>query len=261
MIEQEDDLCCRWSVEYFPATDSMLTRFTAIVSRERLPEPRDYHFRPEYRAFALTYHREQIEEVKRLARENPGRWYYCVWHITTLDIIMPSTMTYASLSSAEAKSLELLKSWLDEVQLVEYSKYKHFVVSGSDTGTRYRLISEHNYNIRELDANGEPTGQKFCVVPIGHLTLGDQLLAQKIWLETDELRTLKLANKIVRGAAVADVCREAVRLFQDSNVFIRNLDNQFREEFAQDARIGSQVRIRLPADYVVRDENDEESAE
>jgi len=258
MIEQEDDLCCRWSMEYFPVTDSLLTRFCAVVSRGRLHEPRDYHFRPEYRAFALAHHREQIEEVKRLARENPGRWYYCAWHIMTRDIIMSSTMTYATRSSAEAKSLELLKSWLDEVQLVEYNEHQHFVVSGSDTGTRYRLISEHNYNIRELDANGEPTGQKFCVVPTGHLALGDQLLAQKIWLETDELRTLKLANKIVRDAAVADVWCEAVRLFQ--NVFLRSLDNQFREEFGQDARIGSQLRIRLPTDYVVRDENDEGSA-
>ena len=33
--------------------------------------------------------------------------------------------------------------------------------------------------VEEAGADGEPTGQKFCVVPAGDVAMGDQLLAQK----------------------------------------------------------------------------------
>ena len=134
-------------------------------------------------------------------------------------------------NAAYEKSLELLKSWLSPSQLKDYKKHSSFFVIGSDTGTQYRLISERSYNIIEF-ADGKPTGQTFCVVPAQSVAMGDQLLAQKIWLETDECRTLKIANKIARtGSAgrghssltVSTITREAVQLSQNSNAFLRNL--------------------------------------
>lgn len=50
------------------------------------------------------------------------------------------------------------------------------------------------------------------------------------------------------------ITREAVEIFVNSNAFIKNVDRQFDEEFGkQGAKIGSQLRIRLPNDYVVAD--------
>ncbi len=134
-------------------------------------------------------------------------------------------------NAAYEKSLELLKSWLSPSQLKDYKKHNYFVVLGSDTGTHYRLVSERSYNILELDERGALTGQKFCVVPAQSVAMGDQLLAQKIWLETDERRTLKIANKIARtgqGArgnlgAINQIAREANQLFQNSNALLRNM--------------------------------------
>jgi len=48
------------------------------------------------------------------------------------------------------------------------------------------------------------------------------------------------------------ITREAVRLFKNSNLFIMNMDTQYDSSFAVDgAKIGSNLRIRLPNDYVV----------
>ncbi len=113
-------------------------------------------------------------------------------------------------NKAHERATELLKSWLLPSQLAEFEKDARFTVQGSDTGTYYRLIPERGYNILELDSAMQPTGQKFCVVPRESVAQGDQLLAQKIWLETDETRTLKIANKIVR--------------MRDARGFLRNVE-------------------------------------
>lgn len=48
------------------------------------------------------------------------------------------------------------------------------------------------------------------------------------------------------------ITREAVRLFVNSNMFIRNVDRQYDDEFGKKGeKIGSQLRIRLPNDYTV----------
>ena len=50
------------------------------------------------------------------------------------------------------------------------------------------------------------------------------------------------------------ITAEAVRLFKNSNLFIMNMDTQYDPAFAVDgAKIGSNLRIRLPNDYVVTD--------
>lgn len=48
------------------------------------------------------------------------------------------------------------------------------------------------------------------------------------------------------------ITREAVRLFVNSNMFIRNVDRQYDSDFGKKGeKIGSQLRIRLPNDYTV----------
>jgi hypothetical protein len=261
---EPDGLHYRWLQEYQVASDRLLTRFDAHMGQPPAV-PRINHITPEVIEFALEFYGRQIEEVKRQAREQPGRSFSIDFYITheemaqrygrnhahvgsqlrvrlpndfqvregRLDILYgyQSMLAQTERSKAEEKSIELLKSWLTPAQRTEYEKTLAFCVVGSDTATRYRLVSEPSYNILELDAEGALTGQKFCVVPRGHVAMGDQLLAQKIWLETDETRTLKIANKVLRTGQTTgnllganQIAREAVRLFQNSNAFFRNLN-------------------------------------
>lgn len=49
------------------------------------------------------------------------------------------------------------------------------------------------------------------------------------------------------------ITREAIELFKNSNAFVMNVDRQFDSEFQRAGmKIGQQLRIRLPNDYVVR---------
>lgn len=58
-----------------------------------------------------------------------------------------------------------------------------------------------------------------------------------------------MANSIL---TINMITREAIELFVNSNAFIKNIDRQFDDEFGRGgAKIGSQLRIRLPNDYVV----------
>lgn len=48
------------------------------------------------------------------------------------------------------------------------------------------------------------------------------------------------------------ITKEAVRLFKNSNLFIKNIDTQYDSQFASDgAKIGDTLRIRLPSDFIV----------
>lgn len=52
---------------------------------------------------------------------------------------------------------------------------------------------------------------------------------------------------------ISMITREAVRLFQNTNAFIQNIDRQYDSSFAVNgAKIGSALKIRLPNDYTVR---------
>lgn len=52
---------------------------------------------------------------------------------------------------------------------------------------------------------------------------------------------------------IAMITRQAVRLWKNSNAFIQNINQQYDDSFAQTgAKIGTNLRIRLPNDYTVR---------
>jgi hypothetical protein len=52
---------------------------------------------------------------------------------------------------------------------------------------------------------------------------------------------------------ISQITREALRLFKNSNAFLQNIDRQYDGEFGRaGAKIGSQLRIRLPNDFTVR---------
>jgi coat protein Gp5 len=58
-----------------------------------------------------------------------------------------------------------------------------------------------------------------------------------------------MANNIL---TVSMITREAVEIFVNSNAFIKNINRQYDDEFGKSGnKIGSQLRIRLPNDYIV----------
>lgn len=60
-----------------------------------------------------------------------------------------------------------------------------------------------------------------------------------------------MANSLL---TIGGITREAIRLFMNSNAFIGNIEKQYDSQFAKTgAKIGQQLRIRLPNDYTVSD--------
>jgi hypothetical protein len=105
-----------------------------------------------------------------------------------------------SMAKAKERSIALLKEWLSPAQREQYERHGRFDVTGGATGTRYRINQPGPYNIDVLGRDGVIVDQ-ICVVPTGGVSApGDVLLAQKIWLEKDEVATLKIANKRTSNA-------------------------------------------------------------
>jgi hypothetical protein len=95
---------------------------------------------------------------------------------------------------AEQRAYTLLKEWLSPEQMARFESYGYFEVSGSDSGKCYRIRRDRNMNIDELDGDGSRVAV-WCFGPAGQLPLGDNMLAQKIALETDEQAALAVANR------------------------------------------------------------------
>lgn len=95
---------------------------------------------------------------------------------------------------AECRALALLLTWLTPAQRAQFGAYRYFDVTGSDTGRHYRIRYGTATNVYELDQNGR-IHVGWCFRPVGRLSAGDVMLAQKIALETDETGALALANR------------------------------------------------------------------
>ncbi|WP_242176582.1 P22 phage major capsid protein family protein [Pseudomonas sp. MONT-RG-20F-20-E-7-02] len=59
-----------------------------------------------------------------------------------------------------------------------------------------------------------------------------------------------MANALLTPSMIT---REALRIFKNTNLFLRNIDTQYDDSFAKSgAKIGDTLRIRLPNEYVTR---------
>lgn len=108
--------------------------------------------------------------------------------------------------AANAVARELLFSHLSAEQRAEFDGTHKFSVTGGETGRHYKLAPLLSYNIEWWEA-GDCVAM-YCAVPVGGLPVGDQLLAQKLWLEgTHERQFLATANRFYgpapRGNVVA----------------------------------------------------------
>jgi hypothetical protein len=97
-------------------------------------------------------------------------------------------------TSAEKRAVALLRSWLTPEQERQWQARGAFDVIGCDKGRRYRITYRAVMNVHQLDADGHPV-QQWCFAPEGPLAVGDVLLAQKIALETMEIKALEIANR------------------------------------------------------------------
>jgi hypothetical protein len=97
--------------------------------------------------------------------------------------------------TAHLRAITLLKEWLSSAQREQYERTQHFDVLGSASGRRYRIYHGTQFNIEEVDADGDAVAA-LCFVPEGRLAVGDVMLAQKIALKTNEPGALAVANRI-----------------------------------------------------------------
>jgi hypothetical protein len=96
-------------------------------------------------------------------------------------------------NNPQARGLRLLRTWLSPPQLEQFNAKGHFDVIGCATGRRYRIHYGTSMNVHQLDEAGRPR-IGWCFVPQGCLVAGDVMLAQKLALETSEMRALSVAN-------------------------------------------------------------------
>ena len=85
--------------------------------------------------------------------------------------------------AAVAKARALLERALSPEQRRDLFARGWFYVKGEKF--TYRIREGHSGNVDALDAN-ERVINRFCAHPRGHVPVYDVMLAQKLWIETDE---------------------------------------------------------------------------
>src|SRR5215472_1635847 len=112
-------------------------------------------------------------------------------HRPRRDPLPPSQDRIERLMKADKRAVELLMSHLDEQQLIEFNEKKSFTVEGA-SGQKYRIECAHSYSIN-IHVIGKR--HKLCAHLGSEIPSADHFLAQKLMLEHDESRFLRLANR------------------------------------------------------------------
>ncbi len=96
--------------------------------------------------------------------------------------------------AAEAKAKKILSEHLSKEQVheLEHKGYFHVVVGKGDRKRRYRVERKAQHNVYLLDREGK-VEREFCTI-LPECPLEDQLLVQKLYLETDEKAFYEAAN-------------------------------------------------------------------
>jgi hypothetical protein len=101
---------------------------------------------------------------------------------------------------AHRRSMELLLMFLSDEQRAQFLAEKRFKVIGGFSGTTYIINWGRSMNIEVQ--SGMLSGTKLCCYPREQLPVPDVMLAQKMWLETDELEFVRKANKFANGTFI-----------------------------------------------------------
>ena len=97
------------------------------------------------------------------------------------------------LEDGEDRALQLLEAHLSEAQREEFQRHRYFTVLSKDGQRRYRIKHGWAGNIERIDHQGKPI-ETLCAHPVSPVPIPDNLLTQKLWLETDEDAFRRIAN-------------------------------------------------------------------
>jgi hypothetical protein len=101
-------------------------------------------------------------------------------------------MRVAAERQADGKARALLESVLHWDDLAAFKRHGHLVVHGR-SGRRYRLRQGRVANIDVIGRDGRIL-HRLCAHPDRTMPALDIMLAQKLWLETDEAEFVSRAN-------------------------------------------------------------------
>lgn len=132
-----------------------------------------------YRAPELTEEQKQKLAAERAAREEQRR--------------QEEEKRKQEQKVADEKAEKLLRSCLTQRQRRMYHRTKSFCVQARD-GARFRLTRGWSGNVVELDKRGRAVA-RYCLHPRDRVPEPDNLLTQKLLLETDPERFRKTANR------------------------------------------------------------------
>jgi hypothetical protein len=114
-----------------------------------------------------------------------------LWIATVREFLRPSIHDhYLPDQAAEAKARNLLERALTLEQRRDLVSRSYFYVQGRRF--TYRIREGHSGNVDALDSSGRVIS-RFCAHPLGRVPVSDVMLAQKLWIETDENMFLKKA--------------------------------------------------------------------
>lgn len=278
-----EGLHVRWLETYEAGTDQILTRIDVSTLEMQMPRAGAgiWQTDPARQQFVRQHYREQFEDLCRRAREAPGEQFSLQLIITPEElwqtrpyvrlpqdytnirrqlppppnpVPMPPLSLPSDYERAEKRSLELLWDWLSDAQRRELHFEGHFTVCGEHSGRKFHISKKSSYGLTELDDNGTPVAH-YCVVPAGASAVGDIMLAQKVWMETDERSTLAKANRMAaylpanvaaRPAAPEQLAQQAQNLSNPHLQYAQRLNAQadMLEREGQNATDVMRVRQR-----------------
>ena len=127
---------------------------------------------------------------RRRAEAENGRFLLEANEVAT-EFLRPSLNDYhLPDQAAQAKARALLERALTPQQRRDMFAERCFYVKGRSF--TYRIREGHSGNVDQLDSAGLVIS-RFCARPLGRLPVYDVMLAQKLWIETDESMFLKKA--------------------------------------------------------------------
>jgi hypothetical protein len=88
---------------------------------------------------------------------------------------------------ARARAEALLQAWLSPDQRAQYRSRRWFEVTTA-SGRRYRVLPSGVVRL-------EPRGSAYCIEATSRVPIADEMLANKLLLETDERRFLATAHR------------------------------------------------------------------
>lgn len=105
-------------------------------------------------------------------------------------------ITPADTVAADARADVLLNTILNAEQRTQFARNRFFEVVTGSTGATRRYRIKHGWagNIFLLDDKGREV-EIFCLHPHTPVPVADNLIAQKLLLETDEASFLRIANR------------------------------------------------------------------